>query len=112
MTPDRTDDTFRRAGLIIEGSRVAALFGVVVARIGAGVSTSRALALVRSRAREFEALPAADWTWCVVLLIAVALAGHAVMAALLPWPARQAAAPAAAALLAASLAAVAAISRS
>jgi hypothetical protein len=106
------DETFGRAGKIIAESRAAALVEKILCLSVAAVRTSRSLAAARQRVHELQAIPADERRWCGVLLFAAALAGHVVMAAWLPMPARPTLTLTALALLAAGMAAGAAALRS
>jgi hypothetical protein len=111
MKAVRDDETFRRAKKIIAGSRVAALVEGIFRRSVAGVRTSRSFAAARQFVQDLQATPADERGWCAVLMIAAALAGHVVMAAMLPWPARPTLTLTVLVLLAAGLAAGAATVR-
>lgn len=111
MNAVRDDKTFRRASEIIAGSRVAAVVEGSLRRFVAGARTSRSVATVRPFVRELQAMPAGERGWCAVLTIAAALAGHVVMAAMLPWSARPTLTLTVLVLLAAGLAAGAAAVR-
>jgi hypothetical protein len=82
------DETFGRASTIIAGSRMAALVERILRLSVAAVRTSRSLATARHCVQAFHAMPADERRWCVVLLLAAALTGHLVMAAMLPMHAR------------------------
>lgn len=111
MSAVRDDETFRSAVRIVTQSRVAALVERLVWRSIAAVRASRSFAVARQRVQEFQAMPADERGWCAVLMMASALAGHVVMAAMLPSPARPTLTLTALALLAAGLAAAAAAVR-
>jgi hypothetical protein len=112
MRATRDEETFRRAGQIVAQSGVAALVEGIVCRSVATIHASRSFAVARRRVREFQAMPADERGWCVILLVAAALAGHIVMAAVWPAPAKPTVTLTALALVAAGLAAILAAVRS
>ena len=112
MSREDDDRADRHAGRVVGDSRIAALLEVAVDGATASVRTSRVAGIARERARAFRALPRAERARCVLLTIAVALAGHLVMASMLPSRARPTPALTAAVLLGATAAAIAASARS
>ena len=98
------DDALLRAEWIIRHSQAATLCRSIVNRSTASVHTSRSRAVARRLAAQFQSLPIAERNRCVLLMAAIALAGHVVMASLLPPPARPLAAVSALLLLVAALA--------
>ena len=78
------DETMRRAGWIASRSRIAALGDFLVRRSVASLRASRALALARRGLRAFQSLPPAERTRCALIAGAAALAGHVLLARLLP----------------------------
>jgi len=111
MSAIRDDSTFDRAGRIIARSRAAALAEKTLCRFVAAVRGSRTLAAARQRVLELQAAPADERRRCGALLLATALAGHVVMANMLPAPARPTVALTALSLLAAAMAGAAAVLR-
>ena len=81
------EDAVRRASWIAGRSRIAAVAGFIVDRSAASVRSSRAVTLARRRLREFQSLSSGERTRCVLIAIGAALAGHVVLAAMLPAPA-------------------------
>ena len=102
----------RRARRVVGRSRIAAVLDATVDGAIASARTSRVLGIARNRARAFHALPRAERGRYVLLTIAVAVAGHLVMASMLPSRARPTPALTAAVLLGATAAAIAASARS
>jgi hypothetical protein len=106
------DEALERAEQIVARSVVAALAATAVARVAVSFHRSRLITLARESAHGFERLPVAERVRCALSIIAVALAGHVIIAAMLPAPARPTVALSAVALLGAILAARAASVRS
>jgi hypothetical protein len=108
---DRDDPTFDRAAAVIGQSWIARWIEACVRMTTTSVEGSRSLEIARARLRAFDALPPSDrWTYAAVVM-AVALAGHVVMASMLPLRSRPTVALTAVALLGASLAAFGATAR-
>jgi hypothetical protein len=101
-----------RAARVLSESRAAAVAAAVAGAWRASLRDSRALAVGRSVVRAAGALPRSERRLCALLLIASAVAGHVIMASMLPLQARPTVWLTASALLAAILAASAAIARS
>src|SRR5712692_8563033 len=110
--PERDDLLDSRAAAIIEESRIAAAIQAVIQRCASSACRARSWLVVQRLAREFGALPHAKRRVIVLAIVAVALGGHWVMAWMLPSPASPTRALTAVALVAASLAAIAASARS
>ena len=85
---EERDDAVRRAGWIVGRSRIAMVADFIVDRSVASVRSSRALALARLRLSEFQSLPRGERTRCALIALGAALAGHIVLALMLPVPAR------------------------
>ena len=85
---EERDDAVRRAGWIAGRSRIATVADFIVDRSVASVRSSRALALGRLRLSEFQSLPRGERTRCALIAVGTALAGHIVLASMLPVPAR------------------------
>ena len=109
---ERDDPLDARAAAIIAESRIAAAIEPIIQRCVTSASRARSWLLVERLAREFATLPRAERRAIVLLIVTVALAGHWVMASMLPSPASPTRALTAVALVAASLAAIAAIAHS
>jgi len=109
---ERDDRLDSRAAAIIAESRILAAIEPVIRRCAASTHNARSWLLVRRVARELGALPQAERRVITLLIVAVGLGGHWVMAWMLPLPASPTRALTAVALVAASLAAVAASARS
>jgi hypothetical protein len=107
----RDEAAFTVAGAIIARSKAAALVDGLCRRLIAGARGSRSLAAARRCRDRFQRVPAAERCWCVAIAVAVAVAGHLVMASFEPARARPAIALTALALLAIALAAIAAASQ-
>ena len=97
-----------RAAAIIAESRIAAAIEPIIQRCATSARRARSWLLVQRLAREFSALPRAERRVIVLLIVAVALGGHGVMAWMLPSPASPTRTLTAVSLVAASLAAIAA----
>ena len=78
------DDAVRRAGRIASHSRIATIADFVVRRAVASVRTSRTLRLARHGLKEFQSLPAGERTRCALIAWTAALAGHLLLAMMLP----------------------------
>jgi hypothetical protein len=102
----------RYAASIVGGSAIAALVVAVVDKATASFRSSGTLAAVTRRIQAFEMLPRAEQVRSLVVVVVAALAGHIVMALMLPPRGRPIAALTAALFLAAIAAAVAATARS
>jgi hypothetical protein len=87
---EKSNDAVRRAGWIASRSRMATVADFIVDRSVASVRSSRALTLARLRLSEFQALPAGERTRCALIALGAALAGHIVLASMLPVAARPA----------------------
>jgi hypothetical protein len=96
-------DAVRRAAWIAGRSRIATVADFIVDRSVASVRSSRALAFVRLRLGEFQSLPPGERTRCALIALGAALAGHIVLASMLPVPARPTLGLTAVALLGAAL---------
>jgi hypothetical protein len=104
MSPFTGDDeAMQRAGWIASRSWIATLGDFVVGRSVASARSSRALMLARRCLQEFQSLPAAERARCELIASAAAVAGHVVLAALLPASARPMISVTAVALLAVGL---------
>ncbi len=113
MTARERDDFLdSRAAAIIADSRIVAAIQPIIHGCAASARRARSWQLVQRLAREFGALPHAERRAIVVVIVAVALGGHWVMAWMLPSPTSPTRALTAVALAAASLAAIAASARS
>lgn len=99
------DDPVRRAAWIAGRSRIAAIADVAVRRSVASTRSSRALIFARHCLREFQSLPSGERTRCALITLAAALAGHILLAVMLPTPASPTLALTTVALLGAALAA-------
>ena len=82
------DDAIRHAGRIAARSVTVTTADLVVGRSFASVRSSRALTLAGRRLREFQSLPSGERTRCALIALGSALAGHIVLASMLPVPAR------------------------
>ena len=82
------DETHLRAAWIIRHSRAAKLCGVILSRSAGSLRTSHARAIARALAERFQSMPAAERNVCVLLVAAIALAGHVALTGLLPWQTR------------------------
>ena len=98
------DVAVRRGGWIAGHSRIAAIADAVVDGSVASLQTSARRRIRADRLREFQSLPAAERTRCLLIVLFTALAGHLVLAALLPSSSRPTLALTASALLGAGLA--------
>src|SRR5205809_3612040 len=106
MNGRERDDPFdSRAAAIIAESRIVDAAQQVIRRCAASARHARSWRLVQRVARELGALPPAERRIIVLVIVAVALVGHWVMAWMLPSPASPTRALTAVALVAASLAA-------
>ncbi len=105
------DPVMDRATVIIGRSRIVQLVGRCIDVATAGLAASRAIGIARARVRAFAGLPEADRRSSAMVAIGIAVAGHAIIASMLPLPTRPTVALTAIALLGASLAAVAATAR-
>jgi hypothetical protein len=97
--------TFHRGATIIAQSRVAILVGAIGRRMLAAVRTSCGFAATQRRIQAFRGPATAERVGCALLVTATAVAGHVVLASMLPAPARPATALTALVLLAICLAA-------
>jgi hypothetical protein len=102
------DRPFVRAGAIIAHSRIAAFLDIAGRRVAASLATSRTRRVVREWIWAFHALSGAERAAGAIVTITVAVLAHLLMASLLPSRSAPMPALSAAALLGASLAAVAA----
>jgi hypothetical protein len=98
------DETHLRAAWIVWHSRAAELCDAIVSRSSESARTSRACAIARELARQFQSMPANERNRCALLITTIALVGHVLMTGLLPWAARPLPAFSAPALLGAALA--------
>jgi hypothetical protein len=80
----KDNDPVGRAGSIIGRSRIATIADDVVVRSVASVRSSRALSIARRCLGEFQSLPSGERTRCALITLAAALAGHIVLAQMLP----------------------------
>jgi hypothetical protein len=85
---EESDDAVRRAGRIVARSVMVTTADLVVRRSAASLRSSRALTLAGRCQREFQSLPSGERTRCALIALSTALAGHIVLASLLPVPAR------------------------
>jgi hypothetical protein len=104
--------SWQRATTIISGSRVSSMVRHLVDRCASSRRASTTDRLFERVARAFAALGMAERYRVVALGILVAVTAHLIMTTLLPSPVRGTPWLSAAALLAASLAAIAASARS
>ena len=109
---ERDDSVDSRAAAIIADSRIAAAIEPFIQRCATSAARARSWLLVQRLGREFATLPQAERRAIVLLMVVVALAGHWVMVSMLPSPASPTRVLTAVALVAASLAAVAASAHS
>ena len=86
-TIEEGDDAVRRGGWIVGRSLSATIADLVVRRSAASVRSSPALRSVRRIWQEFRALSSGERAHCALIALGAALAGHLVMAAMLPTPA-------------------------
>lgn len=100
------------AARVLSGSRAVAIAGALARKIEASVRDAGSLARARRIAAAAWALAPRERRICAALVIAAAIVGHAVMASMLPPPARPTVWLTAGSLLASTLAAAAAIARS
>ena len=82
------DETVGRAALIVGRSRIAALVDLGVRRSAASISQSRVRAFVQHCATKFQSLPPAGRVRCMLTALVAAIAGHVLLAAMLPASAR------------------------
>jgi hypothetical protein len=82
------DAMFRRAGRIIGQSRIAALVDRVSRICLASVRSSRFVAAVQQYVATWQTIPAAERASCALVVVATAVAGHLLMASMLPTAAR------------------------
>ena len=101
-----------RAAAIIADSRIAAAIRLIVRHGTASARTARLWLPVQRLARALGARPDSERRVLLLWFVAVAVAGHWLMASMLPSTASPTPALTAVALVAASLAAIAASSRS
>ena len=81
-------DAIRRAGWIADRSRIAAIADSVVRRSAVSVRSSRALAIARRNGSgNSSRCPADERTRCALIALTAALAGHVLLATMLPLPA-------------------------
>jgi hypothetical protein len=78
------EDAVRRAGWIASHSRIAAIAAFVVRRAVASVRSSWTRVFARRYLREFQSLPSGERTLCALIASTAALAGHILLAAILP----------------------------
>jgi hypothetical protein len=100
-----------RAARVLSESRAAAVTADIVGAWAASLRDARVLMIARVLVQRAHALPRSELRIATLLLIATALAGHIIMARMLPLQARPSVWLTASALLAAILAASAAIAR-
>ena len=106
------DEAMRRAGWIAGRSGIATIADDVVRRLAASVRSSSALMAWRRGLREFRSLPSAERRRCVLIALTAALAGHVLLAALLPPAASPSVALTTVAFLGAALVVAAGAARS
>ena len=84
MSAASNETTFVRAGRIIADSRVAALVDRACSRSPAIARASRSFAAAQREVAKLRRLSAGERTVCLAIVIATAVAGHTVMASMLP----------------------------
>ena len=79
---------FERAETIIGASRVAAAIAALQRRADAAAAGSTSIAAIDRVVRAVRGMPAGERARCAALAVAVAMAGHAILAAIEPPRAR------------------------
>ena len=97
---------------VLSTSRAVTIATVLAQRIEASVCGARSLARARRIVAMASALAPTERRTCAALIVVAAVSGHAIMASMLPPPARPTVWLTSGSLLASILAAVAAIARS
>jgi hypothetical protein len=81
---DEGDGAVGRAGWIAGRSLTVTIADLIVRRSVASVRSSRALTLAQPLLRELRSLSPGERARCVIIAVGAALAGHIVLASLLP----------------------------